>query len=166
MRGRRLVLRRSYLRRGLLAGLLLVRHLLAVGRHCVLVRRHRHFLRRRSSSPAAAGSGSTGSGSVRSPASARSDLEVEVSPVAEMPAPSAIEPVVRVRSQWNLLSGSLRSRSGLILVCRIGLHATRLCLARGCLRRGSCALRQDCRPGQLVRLSSGSQLRFGDCVSY
>jgi hypothetical protein len=45
------------------------------------------------SSPAAAGSGLIDSGSVRSPASARSDLEVEVSPVAEMPVPPATEPV-------------------------------------------------------------------------
>ena len=45
------------------------------------------------SSPGAAGSGLTDSGSVRSAVSARSDLEVDVSPVAAMPVPPATEPV-------------------------------------------------------------------------
>jgi hypothetical protein len=119
------------------------------------------------SSPAALGSGLTDSGSVRSPASARSDLEVGVSPVAEILVPPATEPE---RSGSDLAEPAVRD-SALQECSDFGLQSWVAWCPTASGSKVSAAWLWRSAPRlpartKLVQLSSDPGLRFGGYVSY
>jgi hypothetical protein len=119
------------------------------------------------SSPAAAGSVLTDWGSVRSPASARSDLEAEVSPVAKNPAPPATEPET---SGWDLAEPAVREPA-LQDSSDFGLQNSVACCQTASGSKVFAAWQSWSAPGlpartKLVQLSSSPELRFGGYVSY
>ena len=109
----------------------------------------------------------TDSGSVCSAASARSDLEEEMSPVTEMPVPLATEPE---RSGSDLAEPAVRE-SALQECSDFGLESWVACCPTVSGSKVSAVWQSWSAPElpprtRLVRLSTGPGLRFGGYVSY